>query len=319
MQRLRDDRGAVAVLTALLLVPLLVCAALVADIGFDYVQQRQLQNAADASALAIAQDCGKGKDYCLAPDNQTTADYFTSKNAPGGAATATVAAVTKNMVTVTTKATVNYAFAPVIGIKSKAVTAKATASWVSPTSGTAVLPLAFSKCAFEFQAGAPHTATAQVITLPKTDDTSCTGPSGNPLPGAFGWLDTVGNRCTAYSSAGTEAFSKPGRSVPNDCRQVFPGLHNKIVLLPLYNAVNSTKPGGGNNVEYFIYAYAAFNLTGYSFPGLEWNAPCKKPDDCIGGNFTTLVEPSDAFTYGAGAPGDFGTQVIRLTPEEVSP
>ena len=46
MRRLSGDRGAVAVLVALLIVPLLACTALVVDIGAVYVEKRQLADAA---------------------------------------------------------------------------------------------------------------------------------------------------------------------------------------------------------------------------------------------------------------------------------
>ena len=58
---LRDDeRGASAVLVAILLVPLLGFAAIALDVGALYVERGQLQNGADAAALAIAQDCSDG-------------------------------------------------------------------------------------------------------------------------------------------------------------------------------------------------------------------------------------------------------------------
>jgi len=48
----RAERGAVLVWVALLVVVLLACVALAVDIGFLYVTRAQLQNAADAGALA---------------------------------------------------------------------------------------------------------------------------------------------------------------------------------------------------------------------------------------------------------------------------
>lgn len=59
MQRLmrEGDDGAVAVVVAVMLVALVGVGALVLDIGSLYAERRQLQNASDASALAVAQDC----------------------------------------------------------------------------------------------------------------------------------------------------------------------------------------------------------------------------------------------------------------------
>jgi len=55
-QRLRRDDGAVAVITALLMVALLGFAAVSVDVGANYAERRQLQNGADAAALAVAQE-----------------------------------------------------------------------------------------------------------------------------------------------------------------------------------------------------------------------------------------------------------------------
>ena len=57
MRRLKNDTGAAAIIVALMMVPILVCAALVIDVGAAYMRRTQLQTAADAGALAIAQDC----------------------------------------------------------------------------------------------------------------------------------------------------------------------------------------------------------------------------------------------------------------------
>ena len=52
---LREERGAIAVIVAIFMVALLVLAALVLDLGTGYDHDRELQSAADAAALAGAQ------------------------------------------------------------------------------------------------------------------------------------------------------------------------------------------------------------------------------------------------------------------------
>src|SRR5215213_11026244 len=54
MTHLRDERGAVAVLTAVLAIVLFGIAALVVDLGVARDSRRQAQNTADAAALAAA-------------------------------------------------------------------------------------------------------------------------------------------------------------------------------------------------------------------------------------------------------------------------
>ena len=58
--RLSDERGATAVVFALLLVPVLGFAAIAVDIGSLYAERARLQVAADAAAIAVAQDCSRG-------------------------------------------------------------------------------------------------------------------------------------------------------------------------------------------------------------------------------------------------------------------
>ena len=54
------DEGVVLVWVALMLVVLVGMGALVIDIGALYVEKRELQNGADAAALAVARDCVEG-------------------------------------------------------------------------------------------------------------------------------------------------------------------------------------------------------------------------------------------------------------------
>lgn len=317
MRRLKEDRGAVAILVAVLMVPILICAALVVDIGFGYVQRRQLQNAADAAALAVAQDCGRGSCGNMA----TTALSLATGNIRTDTLTATPV-LKANSVTVTTTAKVIYAFAPVIGIRSQTVTARSTASWAGPNGGTALLPLTISRCSFDAQtkdaAGFPSGTTLRTIYLSKSAGAiGCTPQSGLPVPGGFGWLKTVNASCTAYSTlAADRVDSDPGNSVPSSCANAdFTSMLGKTLLLPLFD----TTGGTGTGAWYHLYGYAAFRFTSYDFGGQnhafsapDTASPCGGNDRCIRGYFLRYVEPSDTFTYGAGGL-DLGARIVTLT------
>jgi Flp pilus assembly protein TadG len=77
----RDDRGAVGVMIALLIGGgvLLGMAALVIDVGEIYQNRAELQNGADAGALAIARQCALGT--CTSGSALTTAATFADANA----------------------------------------------------------------------------------------------------------------------------------------------------------------------------------------------------------------------------------------------
>jgi hypothetical protein len=79
----RDERdaGAVLIWVALTMVVLLGVGALVIDIGRLYVERRELQNGADAAALAVAQDCAGGD----CEDDAGTAKNYADLNANDGA------------------------------------------------------------------------------------------------------------------------------------------------------------------------------------------------------------------------------------------
>src|SRR3954452_8660928 len=78
----RGERGATAVIVALMLVLLFGMGAIVVDVGAMYQERRELQNGADAGALALAKTCSAGSPECgTAVDATTTAQTYAGKNA----------------------------------------------------------------------------------------------------------------------------------------------------------------------------------------------------------------------------------------------
>lgn len=312
MQRLVDERGSVSVVVALLMVPVMGLAAVSLDVAGLWAKRQQLQIGADAAALAIAQDCGQGN--CGSP--AATAQSMAQLNVNDGAATGTVlnsVTVSSGTVTVQTSGVRQHLFAPILGVNQTTVTARATAAWGSPSSGTAVLPLAFSWCEFLAQTGGglPSGDTTRIIKLTKSSSTTCTGPSHNVVPGGFGWLVVNSGTCQTLGTVGGKLDSNPGDSPPSSCSSAdFAALQNRTALLPIFDFAG----GSGNNAWYRLYAYAAFTITGYYFAGqYGWNpAGCSGNDRCLKGYFVRFVDLSEAFTYSTSAP-QLGAGVIRLT------
>jgi Flp pilus assembly protein TadG len=89
----RDEGGAVTVLVAMLMIALMTLVAFTADLGQAYVSKRQLQTAADASALAAASVYAKYPGSCstLAANGsyrteaQSAADDYRERNRAGSA------------------------------------------------------------------------------------------------------------------------------------------------------------------------------------------------------------------------------------------
>lgn len=308
---LRDERGVSAVLVALLIVPLFGFGALAVDAAAIYSERRQLQNGADAAALAIAHDCASGLPAC--GTHQATADELTAANYDEAGSTHGVPVVTlgSNQVTVLNPGTQDHWLAPVIGIDSTDVTASATARWGAPGAGTAVLPLAFSTCAIDkFMVDGQPTDDLVLLILPKQADDGCTGTSGLPMPGSFAWLEPDPGVCGATSEIDGTTDASTGNSVPSECSpEYFQELIGQIVLLPIYDDAGDT----GANGWYRIYGYAAFEITGFNFGGQYYSSPkpCTGEERCLEGYFREFVDPSDAFSYDPAAP-DHGARVVSL-------
>jgi Flp pilus assembly protein TadG len=318
VKRLKDERGALAVVVAILGVVVIGFAAVSIDVAALWSDRQQLQTGADAAALAIAQQCADGD--CGTP--ATTAQSFAAANKNDENATGTVTDLdlAAGTVTVETATVREHWFAPVLGVSATDVTAQATAVWGQPNGGTAMLPIIFSQCEWWAQTagsvlGQGPPATELVIQLPKkSGDYSCTKPnSGNYVPGGFGYIDTLPGTCTAYADLDAIVSSKTGNTPPSSCDPSdFEAIvaSGRPVLLPLFDDRGSQ----GTNAWYHVSGFAAFRLTGYMLGGQYKTspAPCSGDDRCIQGYFVQHVDLGSEFTTSPTAP-DLGATIVTLT------
>jgi hypothetical protein len=308
MDRSRD-RGATAVLTALLLTALLGFVGFGVDMSATYAKRQEMQNGADAAALAVAQECADD-DGC--GDYQSIADGYAESNVrnDGIEKPSAVSFPSSNSVTVEAAGFQPHWFMPALGRERSLVVADATAAWGVPSGGVAMLPIALSACELD-ASFKPILDTAQTIPFPKKADSECTGPNGFDIPGGFAWLETVPDECATESSAGGDVGSDPGKSLPASCKdnQYFVDLVGETVLIPVYSEFD----GSGKNGIYTIYGYVAMTLNGYFFSNTyQHKAPCGPPQQCLNGTFVEYVSLEDAFEYGGSAP-DLGATVVQLT------
>jgi hypothetical protein len=310
LQRIRDERGAVAVIVALLMVALLGAAAFAVDVGAMDSERAQLQNAADAAALGVAQACSKGN--C---GNMTaTAQHLANLNSNDGSSNVVVSnpTTTSVHVIVTTRdaATgagyLSLSFAPVLGIKTKQVEADATASWGVPNTGPDALGLTFAPCVFNLN------GPVQVITIQGgASSCSSTSPSGRTLPGNFGWLSDSSGTCTPNIWLGDIALGRwGGVSISADCEKALIAAEGQTVLLPVY----SDEVLG---LAYVIQGWAAFRVLGWNFPSATSYANTTYPGaTCTGsckgliGQFVSFVSLDNRFSMGGGP--SFGASIITL-------
>jgi Putative Flp pilus-assembly TadE/G-like len=139
------ERGAVAVIVAAMLVALLGMAALAIDLSSFYQAQRQAQTAADAGALAGAEDLARSS--TTAGGDATT---LARQNFPGATVTAN-ADTTSNQVTVTVTAPTPVFFGKLLGLSSETVGARAVAgpnagnSCRNPAAGSSACDAIFAR------------------------------------------------------------------------------------------------------------------------------------------------------------------------------
>ena len=230
---------------ALMLSVLLGIGALVIDAGALYAERRQLQNGADAAALAVAMDCAKGN--CDLAAGQ--AGDYANKNANDGAAnvdsvcgvgpglpacaTPPAAAAGKSawvqVATSTRKpdnsTKVDFVLAPVLDATNvgSTVHASAVATW-GPVAGAITLPLAYGICELERLGMTLDPlfipTTPGIIYLPGTEPKNVQPPPcADTAPGGFLWLDdNFGpNDCNVKITVGDPMSSDPGKSEPPAC------------------------------------------------------------------------------------------------------
>jgi hypothetical protein len=335
------ERGSVTVIVALLMVAMLGFVAIAVDVGKIYSERSELQNGADAAAVATAQKCARDSSDALCSTTSTLAASLANQNALDGSSNVFSIQLDKTArtVAVTTSAkesgspdnSVSLFFADILGIPTKEVGALASATWGSPLAGRTAFPLAFSICQVKDNVGG---ALQLLQEHGKNANTDCNyGPSGAAVQGGFGWLTQDPGVCGGTIDLTlSEGGSDPGNDAPSNCStelnrwasEIAAG-REAVVLLPVFNKVTGTGSGAIYSMVYF----AAFKVTGWKFSGgsglpYEFRSAASAATgvtaatECSGncrgviGSFVKYVSLADGYTLG---PVDTsGTTIVRMTP-----
>jgi Flp pilus assembly protein TadG len=159
MRGLNRDDGAIAVLLGTVLVVVFGFVAIAVDVGALYQERRELQNGADAAALAAAQECIY-TGICNDTAHDGIADEYADANANDAEAQGDVTAFDSDTQSLTATVTtqerngggaLRHWFAGVIGTPESTLEARATVSWGPPPGGSMLttLPLTLSNCSVE--------------------------------------------------------------------------------------------------------------------------------------------------------------------------
>lgn len=348
----RHERGATTVFITVSLVGLLAMTAFSFDFGRVYIERRQLQTGAEAAALAVARDCAKGA--CIAAyDVMVEADIYADANSPDGMswiqeADLDMAAQRVRVVTGNEDANGNrnfdMVFGRVVGVDEFTVGAEATAVW-GPPGKIKALPLIYSECEWESfgnpgfvdenpvtnflhrssavetglitNAAYPYRNKFVTIRFHGQGGNCHYSPSGQDLPGGFGWLDTgtnSGSVCALEVASTTWSTIDPGASPSNGCDPIdLYGMIGSVQLIPYFDKYDGT----GNNAKYRVSGFGAFFVTGYYFSGqfkeksiITGQFPCGGSNRCIQGYFIGDWVAAGGSDIGGG--NDHGLNIIGL-------
>lgn len=272
--------GQSLVLVALLLPVLLIVIALAIDGGYAFAQRRQMQNAADAGAVAGARAYALGNNVSTEVERFTTANGATSYTwqqlSEVRTDVLTNLDVTFTNIQVTASVTFPTFFARIVGLDEMTAVATARAR-VQPVDGIGnLLPIIPYEQNFVF--GQEYTLWDDVLNM----------------PGGFGWVNWDGgppsapvlvNYISNPSSSGVHnigdwVYSLTGITASSQVRDALSYWINRPVIVPMYDIAQ----GQGSNGQYRISGFAQFILTSFNLTGR---------DKSIRGRFSGLVTPGN--------------------------
>lgn len=336
--------GASSILVAVLMVALLGFAAVSIDVGKLYWEKAQLQNGADAGALALASICGANESDTQCSSTAAMPRNLADANANDSSSLvpSVVLDTANNKVTVKTAAaeagsptkTVSTWFARILdpSFSNVEVGASATAAWGPPSGLSTKFPLAFSKC--EIDSSTTFDGSLQFLQSHGVGDTTApdachSASSGHEIPGGFGWLQQEpAGSCSADTIIGGWELTDTGNDFKAGCESVLAKWKADlqagtpvIVLLPVFDDVRGTGSGG----EFKIYAYAAIDIRGWHFKNndtlLDFQLPeaqkviadgsYQNSDLGFVGKFIRYVFDDEDAEYGGGGM-DYGAKITQL-------
>jgi len=264
----RDDRGVIAIMTAVSFIPLALMLALVADAGLVWVARERLQNAVEATAVASASEWAKGGSSC-----STSALSFLTVDgsSPASRSCSTTGTATSGVVTVTATETVNLMFGDVVGRSTSHVTTSARVRIAAASAIRGLWP--FGLCADNtaiaawIAAGFPANRQAR-ITFEQPSQLC-----GGSLPGNWAILDFNGGSSSnsetqQWAASGYQSVITVGDVVngtpgaPSTSLDMSPTI-GKTILFPLYRYPRNS----GSNAVYTIVGFATARVDAIQFSG----------------------------------------------------
>jgi Flp pilus assembly protein TadG len=344
----RREEGAVAVITAIVLVVLMAAVALTVDVGGLMLRRRAMVNGADAAALAAAQSCA---DASLG-DPEALADEYAAKNVPitdsgltGGIIAGTdpesgrpwtinCRADVTGHVTVRYQSDQSLFFAPVLGFShTSEVTSQATASW-GAAGAAGPIPLVIYEGFFQgTRCNVPFVAEGTVCYIWEDNDLSGGGNFGF-LDVAEGWDVGKADRCDNAGGAdqlgdwisGDDPVEILGLNYPNAtwvCTREGNG-GNNVAWNALEDLIGETRdfpivgvsPGDGEPAQvgtpqpkYNVIGFAHFEILGVNMASKDSLSCVIPPTATVPFDLMAACAPSGGTYIAGSASGDKGAKL----------
>lgn len=332
---MESERGAVALVTAIFLTGVLIAVGMITiDVGRVYSERGQLQNGADAAALAVAQSCAKdptcdtdqADDYANDNANDGSADIVEVCGTLGSWLPACGAQIGSELkkcgdpapgsawadapyvrVTTRTDGATGSVIKSLFGGPDKNITACARASAAGVRTAAATIAFTVGSCMWSQMTndGAGPYPTA-IVEL-DVDKNPCPGSNFN---GNFGWLDGMRDGCSdvvvdAEGDWQDEEGVKEG--LMDECEDLLDPFiaSGQPIIVPIYSTFDESAGG------YQMLGWAAFVVTAYHLHNSNPAATkcVNKAKACIFGRFTQAIV-TDPIEIGG---TDMGVTAIGLT------
>lgn len=265
----RPDRGSVAVLGALAMVPLIGLLAVVADLGTAHARRLELQTGTEAAALAAVRLDASGGDGCAGV--ATFIETNRRSTTPATVDCARVTAGSTRTITVTSSSTEPLAFGALLGRESAEVSASAAARLGPAATMTGLRPLAIC---------ADHPALRSWVSSGFTDDTerridveSDGTTCGGDLPGNWAMIDFDGgsNSNTELQDRIVDGYDTEIRlpaTLSGDPGIPTPALDIDVLIgstitIPVFSAARN----GGAGAEYDLTGIVAMEVVDVTMTG----------------------------------------------------
>jgi Flp pilus assembly protein TadG len=271
-----DERGAVAVMAAIVMVLLMGLAALALDSGNGWQTRRSLVTATDAAALAAAETYAQNGNGCSGVPSMFVGANVSSASVtacnrtdlgPGAAA-----------VTVQAKVPLHYTFAGIIGVGDRDVHSSTTAAYGQPLGVTGLRPLGLCNASVGYaQWLASGMTTPFTVTINYSKGSP--GDCGANVPGNWGVQDFDGGANSNNDTKNWIQNGYPGLvtapgSIPGDTGAFSNSLASALATLvasgeafqlPVFDSAS----GNGSNAQFHVIGFVSVVLVDFQANGSE--------------------------------------------------